>query len=209
MSATLRVDDFTANRQLFPKPPRVMQIDARQFPVTIHFNRKTPDDYVGEAYRKVCKIHRTLPAGGILVFLTGQGEIERLCKKLCYEFPSTPTGRKPANPAPAREAKQPKREKALAEDVDDRNANDADVAEAKDPAEAEAENQDEDDEDVASELPSLSSLRLTTPSQRSFLRCSSCRFTLCSRPTSRCGSSARPRRACVSAWWPPTWPKPR
>lgn len=41
-----------------------LQVDARQFPVTVHFNKKTPlDDYSGECFRKVCKIHRMLPAG--------------------------------------------------------------------------------------------------------------------------------------------------
>jgi ATP-dependent RNA helicase DHX37/DHR1 len=55
--------------------------------VVIHYNRKTPElDYVGEAYKKVCKIHRQLPPGGILVFLTGQQEIQILVKKLRKEF---------------------------------------------------------------------------------------------------------------------------
>ncbi len=71
MSATLRVADFTSNLKLFPQPPPVLQVDARQFPVTIHFSKKTHADYVTEAFRKVCKIHRTLPPGGILVFMTG------------------------------------------------------------------------------------------------------------------------------------------
>lgn len=31
---------------------------------------------------QVCKIHRQLPPGGILVFLTGQQEVEQLCKRL-------------------------------------------------------------------------------------------------------------------------------
>jgi len=39
--------------------------------VTLHFNKKTPDDYVEEAIKKTCKIHRQLPPGGILIFLTG------------------------------------------------------------------------------------------------------------------------------------------
>ncbi|XP_061865792.1 probable ATP-dependent RNA helicase DHX37 isoform X1 [Colius striatus] len=88
MSATLRVEDFTDNRRLFSVPPPVIQVDARQFPVTIHFNRKTPlDDYSGECFRKVCKIHRMLPSGGILVFLTGQAEVHSLCRRLRKAFP--------------------------------------------------------------------------------------------------------------------------
>lgn len=47
------------------------QLSSRQFPVTIHFNKQTPHNYLIDAYKKINKIHSTLPAGGILVFLTG------------------------------------------------------------------------------------------------------------------------------------------
>uniref|UniRef100_A0A803Y7R6 Activating signal cointegrator 1 complex subunit 3 n=1 Tax=Meleagris gallopavo TaxID=9103 RepID=A0A803Y7R6_MELGA len=88
MSATLRVEDFTENTRLFAVTPPVLQVDARQFPVTVHFNKKTPlDDYSGECFRKVCKIHRMLPSGGILVFLTGQAEVHSLCRRLRKAFP--------------------------------------------------------------------------------------------------------------------------
>lgn len=54
MSATLRIDDFTANRRLFPTAPPVVHVPARQFPVTVHFNRRTElDDFIGAAYQKV------------------------------------------------------------------------------------------------------------------------------------------------------------
>ncbi|CAI5797204.1 probable ATP-dependent RNA helicase DHX37 [Podarcis lilfordi] len=88
MSATLRVEDFTTNKKLFASPPPVIQVDARQFPVAVHFNKRTPlDDYNGECFRKVCKIHRMLPSGGILVFLTGQAEVHSLCRRLRKSFP--------------------------------------------------------------------------------------------------------------------------
>ncbi|NXI45676.1 DHX37 helicase, partial [Galbula dea] len=88
MSATLRVEDFTDNKRLFSVTPPVIQVDARQFPVTIHFNKRTPlEDYSGECFRKVCKIHRMLPSGGILVFLTGQAEVHSLCRRLRKAFP--------------------------------------------------------------------------------------------------------------------------
>ncbi|CAG8438620.1 8713_t:CDS:10 [Ambispora leptoticha] len=87
MSATLRVSDFTENKTLFKIPPPVINVNARQFPVSIHFNKRTPKiDYVTEAYKKVCKIHTRLPHGGILVFLTGQNEISIICKKLRKKF---------------------------------------------------------------------------------------------------------------------------
>ncbi|XP_062506597.1 probable ATP-dependent RNA helicase DHX37 isoform X2 [Corticium candelabrum] len=88
MSATLKIDEFTENKLLFPTAPVVINVESRQYSVTVHFNRRTPNDYVNESFRKVCKIHRTLPAGGILVFVTGQREVEHLCRKLRRQFPS-------------------------------------------------------------------------------------------------------------------------
>jgi ATP-dependent RNA helicase DHX37/DHR1 len=82
MSATLRVGDFAENQTLFSSPPPVVSVDARQHPVTVHFNRRTSTDYVREAVKKAAKIHARLPPGGILIFLTGQNEIQGVCKKL-------------------------------------------------------------------------------------------------------------------------------
>jgi ATP-dependent RNA helicase DHX37/DHR1 len=43
MSATLRVTDFTENARLFRSgPPPVINVESRQFPVTIHFNKVIP-----------------------------------------------------------------------------------------------------------------------------------------------------------------------
>ena len=39
---------------------------------------------------QVCQIHRQLPAGGILVFVTGQREVEALCKRLKSTLTSRP-----------------------------------------------------------------------------------------------------------------------
>lgn len=86
MSATLRVSDFTENTTLFPSPPPVINIGARQHPVTVHFNRKTVQDYITESVKKATKIHARLPPGGILIFLTGQQEITTVCKKLEQRF---------------------------------------------------------------------------------------------------------------------------
>ncbi|MBI3231462.1 MAG: hypothetical protein HYZ51_00035 [Candidatus Doudnabacteria bacterium] len=100
MSATLRVEDFTQNERLFKQMPPVINVESRQYPVAIHFNRHTYADYLAEAYRKVCKIHRNLPDGGILVFLTGQQEVNLLCAKLRRTFPitvATATTRNKAN----------------------------------------------------------------------------------------------------------------
>ncbi|XP_068902133.1 probable ATP-dependent RNA helicase kurz isoform X2 [Tenebrio molitor] len=87
MSATLRTEDFTMNRRLFKTPPPVVTVDSRQFPVTIHFNKRTDEDYLSESFNKAVKVHTKLPEGGILIFLTGQQEVTALVKKLRSKFP--------------------------------------------------------------------------------------------------------------------------
>ncbi|GMM53658.1 ATP-dependent RNA helicase [Maudiozyma humilis] len=87
MSATLRVSDFSENTTLFATQPPVLNVAARQFPVSVHFNRRTPFNYSEEAFKKTCKIHSRLPPGAILVFMTGQQEITHMVKKLRAEFP--------------------------------------------------------------------------------------------------------------------------
>ncbi|KAI0374355.1 P-loop containing nucleoside triphosphate hydrolase protein [Pilatotrama ljubarskyi] len=82
MSATLRVADFAENKTLFSVPPPIINVPARQHPVTVHFSRRTSSDYVTEAIKKASKIHARLPPGGILIFLTGQNEITGVCRKL-------------------------------------------------------------------------------------------------------------------------------
>ena len=80
MSATLRVEDFTSNKKMFPdKPPSVVTVPGRTYPVTIHHSKVTElDDYETVAFKKVCNIHKKLPQGGILVFMTGKQEIVRI-----------------------------------------------------------------------------------------------------------------------------------
>lgn len=86
MSATMRVGDFTQHTVLFPSPPPVIHIGARQHPVTVHFNRRTVQDYITEAIKKASKIHTRLPAGGILIFVTGQQEVQTVCRKLAQRY---------------------------------------------------------------------------------------------------------------------------
>ena len=87
MSATLRVDDFLENKRLFPNlVPRLIKIESRQYSVDIHYNKVTKEDYEEETFSKVWKIHRTLPPGGILVFLTGRKEIQYMTERLKIEF---------------------------------------------------------------------------------------------------------------------------
>jgi ATP-dependent RNA helicase DHX37/DHR1 len=42
------------NQRLFPVPPPVVSVPARQYPVTVHFSKRTElHDYVGAAFKKV------------------------------------------------------------------------------------------------------------------------------------------------------------
>lgn len=87
MSATLRLEDFTLNKRLFKSSPPVIKVDARQFPVTVHFNKRTNENYLKEAFNKAVKINTKLPEGGILIFVTGQREVISLVNKLRKVFP--------------------------------------------------------------------------------------------------------------------------
>lgn len=55
-------------------------IPGRTFPVDI-FPAKSPcEDYVDSAVKQVLQIHLSLPPGDILVFMTGQEDIEITCQ---------------------------------------------------------------------------------------------------------------------------------
>ncbi|KAK5122840.1 hypothetical protein LTR85_003755 [Meristemomyces frigidus] len=93
MSATLRVSDFAENPRLFRDgPPPIVQAEGRQYPVTVHFSRRTQRDYVTETVEKVARGHRKLPPGGMLVFLTGQDEIQVVAKRLRDRLGSNTAG---------------------------------------------------------------------------------------------------------------------
>jgi ATP-dependent RNA helicase DHX37/DHR1 len=82
MSATLRIDDFM-QPTLFTTIPPVIKVENRQFSVTSHFAKRTElHNYLDEVFSKVCQIHKKLPDGGILVFLTGKREILHMCRRL-------------------------------------------------------------------------------------------------------------------------------
>lgn len=83
MSATLEAGALFSNPKLFLSKPPILEIPTRQFPVTIHFTKVTEfENYEILTLKKVCKIHRELPLGGILVFLTGSRQIEDFCLQL-------------------------------------------------------------------------------------------------------------------------------
>ncbi|KAI3940885.1 hypothetical protein MKW92_011611 [Papaver armeniacum] len=71
-SATLDAEKFS---DYFDSAP-IFKIPGRRFPVDIHFTKAPEPDYLDAAVVTALQIHVTQPPGDILVFLTGQEEIE-------------------------------------------------------------------------------------------------------------------------------------
>lgn len=71
-SATLDADKFS---KFFDDAP-IFRIPGRRFPVNIYYTKAPEADYLEAAVVTVLQIHVTQPSGDILVFLTGQEEIE-------------------------------------------------------------------------------------------------------------------------------------
>jgi len=55
-------------------------IPGRTFPVDVMFHRSPVEDYVDQAVQQVLSIHVSMGAGDILVFMTGQEDIEVTCE---------------------------------------------------------------------------------------------------------------------------------
>jgi len=57
-------------------------IPGRTFPVNIMWSKTACEDYVDAAVKQILAIHMTMAAGDILVFMTGQEDIEATCFSL-------------------------------------------------------------------------------------------------------------------------------
>lgn len=79
-SATLDALKFSA---FFDEAP-IFKIPGRRFPVDIYYTRAPEADYVDACVVSILQIHATQPLGDILVFLTGQDEIET-CQELLQD----------------------------------------------------------------------------------------------------------------------------
>ena len=55
-------------------------IPGRTFPVETFHSKSPCEDYVDSAVKQVLQIHLSLPPGDILVFMTGQEDIEVTCQ---------------------------------------------------------------------------------------------------------------------------------
>uniref|UniRef100_A0A8C5CRV7 RNA helicase n=1 Tax=Gadus morhua TaxID=8049 RepID=A0A8C5CRV7_GADMO len=77
-SATLDTERFSC---FFDDAP-VFRIPGRRFPVDIFYTKAPEADYLEACVVSVLQIHVTQPIGDVLVFLTGQEEIEACCEML-------------------------------------------------------------------------------------------------------------------------------
>ncbi|KAF9910625.1 DEAH-box RNA helicase prp16 [Lobosporangium transversale] len=75
-SATMNADKFSS----FYGNAATFTIPGRTFPVDIMFSKVPCEDYVDSAVKQVLAIHLGQPAGDILVFMTGQEDIEITCQ---------------------------------------------------------------------------------------------------------------------------------
>ncbi|KAI0696487.1 P-loop containing nucleoside triphosphate hydrolase protein [Cerioporus squamosus] len=75
-SATMNAEKFSA---FYGNAP-TFTIPGRTFPVETFHSKSPCEDYVDSAVKQVLQIHLSLPPGDILVFMTGQEDIEITCQ---------------------------------------------------------------------------------------------------------------------------------
>lgn len=81
MSATLDAQKF---QTYFNNAP-LLAVPGRTHPVEIFYTSEPERDYLEAAIRTVIQIHLSEPEGDILLFLTGEEEIEDACRKINLE----------------------------------------------------------------------------------------------------------------------------
>lgn len=81
MSATLDAQKF--QKYFFDAP--LLAVPGRTHPVEIFYTPEPERDYVEAAIRTVLQIHASEAEGDILLFLTGEDEIEDACRKISLE----------------------------------------------------------------------------------------------------------------------------
>ena len=78
MSATLDAEKF---RSYFNGAP-LLKVPGRTFPVEVFYTAEPERNYVEAAVRTAIQIHKCEGPGDILVFLTGEQEIEQACEEI-------------------------------------------------------------------------------------------------------------------------------
>ncbi|KAL7278102.1 hypothetical protein ACG7TL_008072 [Trametes sanguinea] len=87
MSATLDAQKFQKYFSLTgpANPAPLFKVPGRTHPVEVFYTQEPEPDYVEAAIRTVLMIHRAEDPGDILLFLTGEEEIEDACRKIKAE----------------------------------------------------------------------------------------------------------------------------
>lgn len=85
MSATLDAQKFQRYFSIHNMEAPLLAVPGRTHPVEIFYTPEPERDYVEAAIRTVLQIHATEPEGDILLFLTGEEEIEDACRKITLE----------------------------------------------------------------------------------------------------------------------------
>ncbi|PON64161.1 hypothetical protein PanWU01x14_126830 [Parasponia andersonii] len=93
-SATLDAQKFSN----FFGSAHIFYIPGRTFPVKILHNKNPCEDYVEAAVKQAVTIHMTSPPGDILIFMTGQDEIEAACYALAERMEQLISSSKKAVP---------------------------------------------------------------------------------------------------------------
>ncbi|KAI9595112.1 P-loop containing nucleoside triphosphate hydrolase protein [Syncephalis fuscata] len=88
MSATLDAGKF---QKYFNDSP-LLSVPGRTFPVEIYYTPEPERDYLEAAIRTVVQIHMCEPEGDVLLFLTGEEEIEDACRKIRLEVDQARNG---------------------------------------------------------------------------------------------------------------------
>ena len=84
MSATLQAHKFQKYFTI-DEPAPLLNILGRTYPVEIFYTQEPEPDHVEAAIRTVLMIHRAEEPGDILVFLTGEEDIQHACRKIKIE----------------------------------------------------------------------------------------------------------------------------
>lgn len=89
-SATMDADKFA----LFFNNAPIFNIPGRTFPVEIMYSETVIEDYVDMVVKKALEVHISEPPGDILIFMTGQEDIEAVCYLLADRLVKSQTSLK-------------------------------------------------------------------------------------------------------------------
>lgn len=95
-SATMNADKFSH----FFGNSEIYTIPGRTFPVETNFSKTPVEDYVDQAVKQAIAIHINNPPGDILIFMTGQEDIESTCILIAEQISKLQSGVPPLQVLP-------------------------------------------------------------------------------------------------------------